>query len=221
MSKVTTAASSIPDEEVEKVDDVKVDDAPNEDDKVLPEDESEFALDESALEKPADAEVEISADAEEYELELKEDSILDEETFDEVVKYANDHNLTKAQAEALLSQTESRVKKSMESTIESTVTNYKKELYSDPMFNTKEKVQAASKNINVALASYKDAGLIKALKEDKNLANNVHVLKLLATIGANLAKSGSGPATQSPTAKVDPKKEKGFYEEYPHLKGIV
>jgi hypothetical protein len=148
----------------------------------------------SAIEVPAKKE-EAPA-VEEYELSLGENSILSEEDLDAIVKIAEEKNLTKEQAEALLADTEASYKKGYDKFQTKYISENnaaRAKLIADPDFATPEKstenLGKIAKVVEMFGGEHKE-GMIELLKSPAG--NSLALAKFLI----NIAKAGESDTPQ-------------------------
>jgi stalled ribosome alternative rescue factor ArfA len=139
----------------------------------------------------------------EYDLELPQDSLLTQQDLEEIAKVAEDLNLPKDKAEALLKQREETYKKgygAYEQQLKAHAEAEVAALKADPAFATKEAFDESMVHINRVVSVFGNEDLVKAL--NTGIGNNLHIAKFLRTLGEAMAPesapAGKGAATSGP-----------------------
>jgi hypothetical protein len=152
--------------------------------------------------------VSTSSEDEEYDLELSKDSILTEEDLNEIAEEAGRLNLSKADAEKLLSMRESVYKKGMtkaQAEYQSKIEASKKEITSHPDFIGDKKAKSFE-SISRVVNAFGDDKLVEALKSPE-VGNNLAVALFLKRLGDAMAqdsfegKGSAGASTDSSDSK--------------------
>jgi len=156
---------------------------------------------------------------EEYDLELSADSPLSEEDLDNVAKIAEDRGLTKEQATNLLKNMEKAYSTGAAKALETSRlenAEMKKQLISDPLFNSKEKIVESLGKINNVLVKFGGENRAELIKLFKGPAgNNLHLAKLLISI-ANAGADDTVITPKNPgNTIVESDRTKQLRETYP------
>lgn len=125
---------------------------------------------------------------EEYDLELSEDSVLTEEDLNEIAAEAGRLNLSKADAEKLISMREAAYKKGaskIETEYKEKIQKAANEIKSHPDFIGEKKVKSFE-SINRVVTSFGDENLINALKTPE-IGNNLALALFLKRLGDAMA----------------------------------
>jgi len=171
------------------------------------------------VETPAPAEPfagDTGVEANEYTLELEEDSLVPDEDFDALVAEAQAKGLSKDEAQARLSLLDKAFGKAKNTYISNEGKRLIEDLVKDPYFDTKEKQKQAKEDIARVYENYKDPELVKEMKSNPLLGNNKHIVKLLATLGASMRPVTSAPQGQGAPASATEEKT-GLEKAYPEF----
>lgn len=129
-----------------------------------------------------------ASEEEEYDLELSKDSLLTEEDLNEIAEEAGRLNLSKKDAEKLLSMRESAYKKGMtkvEAEYKEKVQKSLSEIKNHPDFIGDKKVKSFE-SINRVVTAFGDDNLINALKSPE-IGNNLALALFLKRLGDAMA----------------------------------
>jgi len=161
--------------------------------------------------------VSTSSEDEEYDLELSKDSILTEEDLNEIAEEAGRLNLSKADAEKLLSMRESVYKKGMtkaQAEYQSKIEASKKEITSHPDFIGDKKAKSFE-SISRVVNAFGDDKLVEALKSPE-VGNNLAVALFLKRLGDAMAQdSFEGKGSAGASAESADSKEAKLQSMYP------
>ena len=131
--------------------------------------------------------VETQQVAEDYDIEVDEDSPLTDEDINDIVSIAEDKGLTKEQAQKLINQKESIYKRGMEAKLNEAkgiLAKLEKQVKSDPLFATPEAVADSFALIDLVVNKFGNESL-KAKTRDY-LKRDIDVLKFLHRVGSVL-----------------------------------
>ncbi len=178
---------------------------------VKPEETPKPEAEKPAEEKPAPEagkETPAPVQDEEYEIEVKEGSVLTQADLDELAATAADLGLNKEQAQKLVESREKVVASAMkagESKWESRFQEDLKTLNTDPEF-AGEKRAVADQHMGRAITAFGDPELVAYLNTPQG-GSNVHLAKFLVRIGQALAPVSEGETDLSRQGGTPPKAE--------------
>jgi hypothetical protein len=159
----------------------------------------------------------LSTEEADYELELPKDSTLTEEDLNEIVKIAEEQNLNKVQAEKLLAERESMLKKGFSKAEAKIQEGYKKaqqELLNHESFKGENRTKSFE-SIQRAVQTFGDQSLIDALNKP-DVGNNLAVALFLKKIGDMIAPDSiEGKGNLLGGAQTEQAKEQALKKLYP------
>jgi hypothetical protein len=156
------------------------------------------------------------SDEDEYDLELSKDSLLTEEDLNEIAEEAGRLNLSKKDAEKLLSMRESVYKKGMgkaQADYLAKVESAKKEITSHPDFIGDKKTKSFE-SISRVVNAFGDDKLVEALKSPE-VGNNLAIALFLKRLGDAMSQDSFEGKGTSGAANVADNKEATLQSLYP------
>jgi hypothetical protein len=157
-----------------------------------------------------------SSEEEEYDLELSKDSLLTEEDLNEIAEEAGRLNLSKSDAEKLLSMREAVYKKGMgkvQSEYSAKLEAAKKEITSHPDFIGDKKAKSFE-SISRVVNTFGDDKLFEALKSPE-VGNNLAIALFLKRLGDAMSQDSFEGKGASATANTPDSKEATLQTLYP------